>query len=479
MAKSPVSNFLFKFLERIAGQLISIIVTIILARLLEVEVFGSIEIILVIVSLCQIFVQSGLNTALIQKKDCTDEDFSLTFYLNVAVSIILYCLIFTLAPLIESFYNIHDLSTYLRYSALVLVPCSITSIQNAYLAKRLQFEKQMICSVMGTLLGGILGVVLAYKGFGIWSFIAYQLGVYTITPIISFIYVRWYPKKVHDYMRLKPIILFGVRIFSANILETIYNDVSGLIIGKVFSPTALALYGKGKQFPQALITSINGSIQAVSFPYMAKRQDCLIEIKDMLRRLIQISSFVVFPVVLGLLAVSKPFVIILLTSKWIDCVLYMQLMCIVFLSWPIMTANSWALNAIGRSDLYLKIEIYKKLLNALTLLSSIIVFRSVTAVLLGQIIVMPLNIYLNARVNKKMINYKILELIRDIMPSLFAAGVMCAILLVLQLLINNMYILLSLQVITGIVVYIISNLLIKNSALDSCMQMIKSVINRK
>lgn len=477
MAKSPVSNFLFKFIERIAGQFISIIVTVILARLLDVEVFGSIEIILVVVSLCQIFVQSGLNTALIQKKDCTEEDFSLTFYLNVTVSIILYCLIFALSPIIESFYGINELSTYLRFSALVLVPCSITSIQNAYLAKQLQFEKQMICSVLGTLLGGCIGVVLAYRGFGIWSFIAYQLGVYTLTPIISFIYVRWYPKKVHDYKRLKPIISFGLKIFSANILETIYNDVSGLIIGKVFSPVALALYGKGKQFPQALITSINGSIQAVAFPYMAKKQDSIDDIKDMLRRLIKISSFVVFPVVLGMLAASKPFVVVLLTNKWIDCTLYMQLMCIIFLSWPIMTANSWALNAIGRSDLYLRIEIYKKILNALALLVSIVAFRSVTAVLLGQIIVMPVNVYLNARLNKVMLKYKKAELLVDIMPSLLASFIMCVTLLSLQLFIENMYVLLGVQIALGFVVYFFINLIISNKALTYSLQMIKDMFN--
>lgn len=461
MASSPVFNFIYKFLERAGSQIISIIVTIVLARLLEVSDFGAIEIVTVIVSICQIFVQSGLNSALIQKKDATQEDFSVTFYVNTAIAAFLYVLLFVLSPAIESFYEIDGLQSYLRVTGLILFPCSMMSIQFALLARTFKFYKQMICSVISMILGAIVGIMMAYKGYGIWSFVFYQLVTYWSSPIIALFVVKWLPSSVDTFKRIIPLFKYGVRILIASFIDNIYNDISSLIIGKKFTPSQLALYGKGKQFPQALITSVNGSIQSVAFPYLAKHQDNKNEMKDRLSSLIQMSSFVVFPIMFGLMACAKPFVLTILTEKWIDAVPYVQLMCLVFVAWPIFTANAWVLNAIGRSDLYLKTEIIKKVINFAALIFCVIMFDNIAAIIIGQILVIPINVAVNMIINRRIIGYSFKELLSDIAFPLIISILMG--LLVYQFQdIGNYYIALIIQIVIGIAFYLVINMIIKN-----------------
>lgn len=475
MASSPVFNFIYKFLERAGSQFISIIVTIVLARLLEVSDFGAIEIVIVIVSICQIFVQSGLNSALIQKKDTNQQDFSVTFYVNTAIAAFLYIILFMLSPFIENFYEIEGLKNYIRVTGLVLFPCSMMSIQYALLARSFQFQKQLICSVTSMILGAIVGVIMAYNGYGVWSFVFYQIVTYWSSPIIAFFVVKWLPTHVDSFKRIIPLFKYGVRILVASFIDNIYNDISSLIIGKKFTPSQLALYGKGKQFPQALITSVNGSIQSVAFPYLAKHQDSTNEMKDRLRSLIQMSSFVVFPIMFGLMACAKPFVLTVLTDKWIDAVPYLQLMCIVFVAWPIFTANAWVLNAIGRSDLYLKTELIKKSINLLSLIVCVVFFDSVTAIIIGQIVVIPINVAVNMVVNKRVIGYSIKELLSDIIYPLVFSAIMGIVIYMFQN-ISNFYVALIVQVLVGVGIYLIVNVVSKNSNYMLFVSLVKDAI---
>lgn len=475
MASSPVFNFIYKFLERAGSQFISIIVTIVLARLLEVSDFGAIEIVIVIVSICQIFVQSGLNSALIQKKDTNQQDFSITFYVNTAIAAFLYIILFLLSPFIENFYEIEGLKNYIRVTGLVLFPCSMMSIQYALLARSFQFHKQLICSVTSMILGAIVGVIMAYNGYGVWSFVFYQIVTYWSSPIIASFVVKWLPTHVDSFKRIIPLFKYGVRILVASFIDNIYNDISSLIIGKKFTPSQLALYGKGKQFPQALITSVNGSIQSVAFPYLAKHQDSTNEMKDRLRSLIQMSSFVVFPIMFGLMACAKPFVLTVLTDKWIDAVPYLQLMCIVFVAWPIFTANAWVLNAIGRSDLYLKTELIKKSINLLSLIACVVFFDSVTAIIIGQIVVIPINVAVNMVVNKRVIGYSIKELLSDIIYPLVFSAIMGIVIYMFQN-ISNFYVALIVQVLVGVGIYLIVNVVSKNSNYMLFVSLVKDAI---
>jgi O-antigen/teichoic acid export membrane protein len=474
---SPVFNFIYKFLERAGSQVISIIVTIILARLLEVSDFGAIEIVTVIVSICQIFVQSGLNSALIQKKDVTQEDFSVTFFVNTAIAFFLYIILFVLSPSIEKFYAIDGLTNYIRVTGLVLLPCSMMSIQYALLAKSFQFRKQMICSVLSMILGAVVGIVMAYKGLGIWSFVAYQIVTYWSSPLIALIVVRWMPSHIDSFKRIVPLFKFGIRILIASFIDNIYNDITSLIIGKKFTPSQLALYGKGKQFPQALITSVNGSIQSVAFPYLAKHQDSRNEMKDRLSGLIKMSSFVVFPIMFGLIACAKPFVLTILTEKWIMAVPYIQLMCIVFVAWPIFTANAWVLNAIGRSDLYLKTEIIKKVINFVSLVLCVVLFDSISAIIIGQIVVIPINVAINMVVNKRIIGYSVKELLSDIASPLLLSVIMGVIVYQFQI-ISNFYIALIVQVLVGVSVYLIFNVFSRNRNYRMFKGLVKDALKR-
>lgn len=475
---SPVFNFIYKFLERAGSQFISIIVTIVLARLLEVSDFGAIEIVTVIVSICQIFVQSGLNTALIQKKDATQQDFSVTFYVNTALAACLYIILFVLSPLIENFYAIEGLASYIRVTGLVLLPCSMMSIQYALLAKSFQFSKQMICSVISMIFGAIVGIVMAYNGYGIWSFVAYQIVTYWSSPFIALVVVKWLPSRVDSFKRIVPLFKFGIRILIASFIDNIYNDITSLIIGKKFTPSQLALYGKGKQFPQALITSVNGSIQSVAFPYLAKHQDSKNEMKDRLSGLVKMSSFIVFPIMFGLIACAKPFVLTILTDKWIEAVPYIQLMCVVFVAWPIFTANAWVLNAIGRSDLYLKTEIIKKVINLASLILCVILFDSISAIIIGQIVVIPINVAINMVVNKRIIGYSVRDLLKDIAYPLMFSVIMGVIVYQFQN-ISNFYIALIVQLLVGVIVYLVINVVSKNRNYRLFEGLVKDALRKK
>lgn len=421
---NPALNLVFKIVERAGFQAISLIVTIVLARIIDVKDYGAIELILVLVSLCQVFVQTGLNSALIQKKDAEAMDFSAAFYLNVSVALLLYLFLFFLAPFIEDFYEIKDFGNYLRVCALIILPASYNSIQNAYIAKNLMFNKQMICCILAVSLSGGIGIILVYQGFGVWAYIAYQIASAIFTPLFSKSFVNWRPGRIDSYRRVIPIYKFGIKVLGANLLETLYNDISSLIIGKKYSSSDLAYYGKGKQFPQAIINIFNGSLSTVAFPYFSTAQDNVLKIKQMSRITIRASTFIAFPAMFGLAGIANTLIRFLLTEKWLTAAPYLQLMCVTYLVMPIYTTNVQAMNAIGRSDIHLKVETIKKLISILALAVSIIFFQSVYAIIIGQIVVIPITVFISMYPSQKILGYKITELIKDIVFPLTTSTIM-------------------------------------------------------
>lgn len=469
--KRIFSNFIWRFAERCGAQGVSFIVSIVLARLLAPEVYGTIALVTVFITILNVFVDSGLANALIQKKDADDTDFSTVFYFNIVVCLILYVGVFCVAPAIADFYNDSELVPVIRVLSLTLVISGVKNVQQAYVSRTLQFKRFFFATLGGTIGAAVVGIYMAYMGYGVWALVAQQIFNATIDTVILWITVKWRPKAVFSYSRLKGLVAYGWKLLASSLLDTVYNNVRQLIIGKKYSSADLAYYNKGKQFPNFVITNVNTAIDSVLFPVISANQDNPEQVKSMTRRAIQTSSFVIWPVVMGLAACAEPIVRILLSDKWLPCVPYLQIFCFSYGFWPIHTANLNAIKAVGRSDIFLKLEIIKKTIGIISIIVS--VPFGVMAMALAYMVTAPISAFVNATPNRKLLEYKYREQLNDMLPSMILSLIMfVCVLLVGQIQINTLATLL-LQIITGIIVYVVGAVLFRFKSLKYIMSIIK------
>ena len=450
--KKTIANFIWRFAERCGAQGVSFIVSIILARLLAPEVYGTIALVTVFTTVLNVFVDGGLANALIQKKDADNIDFSTVFYFNIFVCLGLYTGVYFTAPTIAIFYSDLELIPVIRVLSLTLVISGIKNVQQAYVSRTLQFKRFFFATLGGTIGAALVGISMAYMGFGVWALVAQQIFNTTIDTIILWITVKWRPRAVFSFKRLRGLVSYGWKLLASSLLDTVYNNVRQLIIGKIYSSADLAYYNKGKQFPSLVIANVNIAIDSVLFPVISANQNNSKQVKSMTRRAIQTSSFIVWPVVMGLASCAEPIVKILLTDKWLFCVPYLQIFCFTYGFWPIHTANLNAIKSVGRSDIFLKLEIIKKAIGIVSILVSIPF--GVRAIAIAYMATAPLSAFVNAMPNKKLLGYKYREQLQDMLPSMTLSLIMgICVFLVGQLQINTIATLL-LQIITGIIVYI-------------------------
>ena len=448
-----ISSLIWKFLERGGVQGVQFVLSIILARLVSPEDYGVIAILLVFVQIATVFIQSGFNTALIQKKESDDLDFSSIFYLSFFVAAILYVILFFGAPLAASFYKIEELTKLLRVISLTLFFGAINSIQNAYVSKTMQFRRFFFSS-MGAVIGsGVVGIVMAYKGFGIWALVAQQLVRDCLICIILWFTVKWRPKFLFSFTRVKTLFSFGWKLLVSGLLDTIFRNIYNLIVGKIYNEETLGYFNRGQQFPQVIATNLDGSIQSVMLPTLSSHNDDLTEVIRITRRSISMSAFLLMPCMFGLAAVAKPLVQVLLTDKWLPCVPFLQLGCISYAIYPIQTANLTGINALGRSDVFLKLEIIKKIIIIINIIITIPL--GIFAMAIGQVISGFISSFINAYPNKKLMNYSYFEQIKDLMPSLLCSIVMSVCVWSLHFIPMSVGVLLLVQIVLGIFVYII------------------------
>lgn len=476
-SKSKVfSGLIWKFGERITAQLISLLVSIILARLLSPDEYGAVAIVMIFITLANVFVSSGFGNALIQKKDADNLDFSSVFYINIAIGIALYIVIFCIAPFVANFYDMPILSPTLRVLGIRIVIASINSVQQAYVSRNMLFKRFFWSTLFGTLVSGIVGVVMAYHGFGVWALVAQYLTNTCTDTVVLWFTVRWRPCLQCSFSRAKGLFSYGWKLLLSGLLDTGYKQLRSLIIGRKYSSSDLAYYNQGDKYPALLVTNINASISSVIFPAMAQCQDDRTKVKSMTRRAIQISSFVLWPCMLGVAAIAKPLVVFLLTDKWLQCVPYIRIFCFTYGLWPIHTANLQAINAVGRSDLFLKLEIAKKIVGMVAILVSmnygplVMAYSLVVTDLIATVI--------NAFPNKELLNYGYFEQIKDMMPSFVIALVMALIIYPVQNLGFSNIITIIIQVLLGASIYITLAILTKQKSLTYLLGLIEKH-NRK
>lgn len=471
-SKSKIfSGLIWKFGERITAQLISLLVSIILARLLSPDEYGAVAIVMIFITLANVFVSSGFGNALIQKKDADNLDFSSVFYINIAIGIALYIVIFCIAPFVANFYDMPILSPTLRVLGIRIVIASINSVQQAYVSRNMLFKRFFWSTLFGTLVSGIVGVVMAYHGFGVWALVAQYLTNTCTDTVVLWFTVRWRPCLQCSFSRAKGLFSYGWKLLLSGLLDTGYKQLRSLIIGRKYSSSDLAYYNQGDKYPALLVTNINASISSVIFPAMAQCQDDRTKVKSMTRRAIQISSFVLWPCMLGVAAIAKPLVVFLLTDKWLPCVPYIRIFCFTYGLWPIHTANLQAINAVGRSDLFLKLEISKKIVGMVAILVSmnygplVMAYSLVVTDLIATVI--------NAFPNKELLNYGYFEQIKDMMPSFVIALVMALIIYPIQNLDFSNIITIIIQVLLGASIYITLAILTKQKSLTYLLGLIE------
>lgn len=472
-----LSNLIWRFAERCGAQIVQFIVSIVLARILVPEDYGVVALVLVFAQILQVFVDSGLGNALVQKKDADDLDFSSVFYFNVVWCFFLYAIIYAFAPIIANFYSNPALTSIIRVLCLTVVVSGFKNVQQAYVSKTMQFKKFFFATLIGTLISAVVGILMAKMGLGPWALVGQKLTNLAIDTVALWVFVPWRPKLIFSFERLKGLISYGWKLLVAALLDTLYNNLRSLIIGKMYSESDLAYYNQGKQFPDIIVSNINTSIDSVLLPAMSSEQDTVSKVKQMTRRSIKTSVYIMAPLMMGLAAVAVPLVRILLTEKWMECVPFLRIFCVSFMFYPIHTANLNAIKALGRSDLFLKLEVIKKLMGVTLLIISM--RFGVLAIAISLLISSFISQIINSWPNKKLLNYPYIEQLRDILPSVVLAIAMGICVFFVSKLNINIYITLILQVGLGGVLYIAGSILTHNDSFFYLINICRRFYNKK
>ncbi len=471
-----IKNFIWRFAERCGAQLVTFIVSIVLARILAPEDYGTIALVTVFTTILQVFVDSGLGTALIQKKDADDLDFSSVFFFNFVVCLILYIVMFIAAPFIAEFYNDSSLTSVVRVISLTIVISGVKGIQQAYVSRNMMFKRFFFSTIGGTIFSAIFGIVLAYQGFGVWALVAQQLSNTAIDTLILWLTVKWRPKLMFSWNRLKTLLVFGWKLLVSALLDTCYNNLRNLIIGKMYSSADLAYYNQGDKFPKVIVTNINTSIDSVLLPTMSSAQDDRERVKNMTRRAIKTSTYVMAPLMMGLAFCSVPIVHLVLTDKWLPCVPFLRIFCVTYMFYPIHTANLNAINAMGRSDWFLRLEVIKKIVGMAILLSTM--WFGVMAMAYSLLLSSVLSQIINSWPNRKLLGYGYLEQIRDIAPAIILAVIMGICVYFIGYIPLPTIVTLIIQIVAGAVIYIVFSAILKLEEYEYLTGMIKSFFKR-
>ena len=455
-----ISGFIWRFMERVGAQLVQFIVSIVLARIIEPSAYGTVALITVFTTIMQVFVDSGLGNALIQKKNADDIDFSTVFYTNIVLCLVLYAIMWFAAPSIADFYNQPELVPYFRVLSLTIVVSGVKNIQQAYVSRNMLFKRFFFATLAGTIGAAVLGITMALQGAGVWAIIAQQLFNLIVDTCVLWITVKWRPIRAFSFQRLKGLFSYGWKLLVSSLIDTGYNNLRQLLIGKIYSSSDLAYYNQGDKFSSVIVNNINTSIDSVLLPAMSSEQDHKDHVRNMTRRAIKTSTYIMAPLMIGLAACSKEVIALILTDKWLPCVPYLQIFCFTYMIWPLHTANLNAIKALGRSDMFLKLEIIKKCIG-LTLLI-ITMWISVLAMAISLLVSGVCSLIINSWPNRKLLNYKVEDQIKDILPNIIMALIMGAAVLFIGLSPLPLIIRLIVQIVVGATIYYILSKITKN-----------------
>ena len=470
------SNLIWRFSERIGAKLISVVVNLILARILAPELYGTVAIVLVFTEILQVFVESGFGTALIQKKDADDLDFSSVFFFNLAMSVLLYVLLFAFAPLISRLYGRPELLKIIRVVGLILIIAGVRNVQQAYVSRNMLFKRFFFSTLGGTVVSAVVGIFMAVKGFGVWAYVTQYLLNNLVGTLILWFTVKWRPVARFSLERLKGLFSYGWKLLVSSLLNIVSDKLRPLIIGYRFSPADLSFYNEGLLFPNLIVDNVNSSIDSVLLPALSQQQDSAEQVKTMTRRAIQISSYIMWPLMIGLFVCAEPLVSLLLGQDWLPCVPFVRIFSLYYALFPIHTANLNAIKAMGRSDIFLRLEIVKRVLDLVFVVST--VFIGVRAMAYGLLIQGVLCLFINSYPNSKLCGYAFSQQLRDIIPAFLLAAAMGLLVWLISLAGFGSLVTLILQVLTGAVFYIAASVILKLDTFNYLLGIVKKMLHR-
>ncbi|RNL45777.1 flippase [Paraeggerthella hongkongensis] len=417
LKQRTVIALFWKLFERGGGMAVQLIVQIVLARLLAPEQFGLLAIMLVFINVGNTIVVSGLNTALVQSETASNKDCSTVFWLSSSISLVLYIAVFFAAPAISQFYGSADLVWPLRVLGLVLIINAYNSVQVAIVQRRLEFKKVFYSSISSVVVSGTIGIVLAVLGAGLWALVAQQIFYQLISCLVLAFQVSWKPSLVFDLKRTRELFGFGWKLLVSGLLDVGYQSLSDLIIGKQFSTASLGLVSQGKKYPAAVGGILDGAIQSVMLSAVSHVQSDVEQVKRLVRRALKTSTYLIMPAMVMFASTAQSLVLVLLGEQWLPCVWFMQVYCFVYAMLPIHTSNLQALNGMGRSDLFLKLELIKKSYGIVFILLTALVLQDIYAMVASYLLTGVIGTFVNAYPNKKVIGYSYSEQLKDIFPA--------------------------------------------------------------
>lgn len=474
---SFLKSFVWKLLEKGSVQLVTLAVSILLARWLYPEDYGVIALIIIFIALAEVITDGGFNMALIQKKDSDSTDFSTVFYVSSGLAVLLYLILFFTAPLISGFYGIESLTKVIRVLSLSLPFYVLNSIQRAYVAKEMLFDKLFISSLIAAVVSGVLGCWMALEGFGVWALVAQKLANQAMITVSLWYTVKWRPSLSFSFTSFRRLFGYGWKIFLTNFIITLFVKIRHLIIGKMFKPANLAYYERGDQFPSFIGDNLLSAIQSVLFPTLSEQQDDLGRVKSMMRRTTKSVSLVICPLMIGLFVIAKPLTVLLLTEKWLPIVPFIRIMCVANIFKPLTIPNAEAIKAMGYSNITLKLEIIKKVIDITILVISCQI--GLTAIAYGVALYNFLCIFINLYPNIKLLGYRISEQVADVLPSYLTSLVMGLSIFWIGNLDLLPIITVSIQVISGALIYLAVNYLFKVESLMYFHKIIRDKLSQR
>lgn len=476
LKKSILSGLFWKFSERFASQLISMVVSIILARLLLPSEYGTVALVTIFITIADVFVNDGFGTALIQKKDADNLDFSTVFYFGIVFSFGLYFILFFIAEAVAAFYDMPILCPVLRVLSLRVPIGAINSVQQAYVSRNMLFKRFFYSTIGGTIASAVVGIAMAYLGFGVWALVFQYLSNTIAGTIVLWCTVKWRPDKAFSFQRLKQLYHYGWKLLVQSLMVNVYSNLRSLVIGKVYTTDDLAFYNRGSYFPNLIVVNVDSAMGAALFPAMAKEQSSADKVKNITKKATRLSSYVMSPLLIGFAACSIAFVRVVLTDKWLPMVPYLVIICINLLFRPAQSSALQAIKSMGRSDIVLKMDIPIRVFGVVTLLLAIkfgVIYIAVTEVLVGA-----LGLILYGYNCGKIVGYGLGEIIND-----FGQNVLLALIMgVFVYGVNYMnfpspIITLIVQILIGVFIYIITSLLTRNRNFFYILTEIKNIIS--
>ena len=464
LKQKAAKGVLWSTVERFSVQGVQFLIMIVMARLLTPHDYGLIGMLAIFIAVAQSLIDSGFSQTLIRKQDRTEADNNTVFYFNIVVSTLLYLILYVSAPFVADFYNTPQLCPVMRVVCLGIIFNSLAVVQRALLTIKIDFKTQAKAALTAAVTSGIVGIVMAWHGFGVWSLVTQQLLNLGINTGLLWLLSKWRPRLMYSWQSFHELFAFGSKLLASGLLDTIYRNIYPIVIGKLFSASSLGHYARAQQFSEFPSQNINGIIQRVTYPILCEIQNDDARLADIYRRFLKLSAFVVFPLMVGLSSVSKPFVSIMLGQQWGFCGQLLQIICFSMMWYPIHAINLNLLQVKGRSDLFLRLEIIKKILGVSVL--CITAPFGLVVMCYGQIFNSLVALTINTYYTGKLINVGFFKQMQDLLPTIALCLAMFALILAVNNFIPGDIVKLCTGIAVGIAFYTLSSRMFKFSELD-------------